>query len=191
MIDSKHLAGLIEEYNRFLFDRTNSFWGSLTDSDESAVAEIVRRSSRYTGPIVELGTMFGHTTLLMATHKEKHRKLITVDNYSWNAFCLPPDDHRKFTRRTLRHAVRCANVDVFDGTSAQFFESLDETPSLVFIDAGHKYFDIATDIDFAIASGCSLIAGHDYCDQHSGVVHAVNERFATIEVIGNVWIGQS
>ena len=94
----KHIDGLIEEYKRFLANQTDSFWGSITEADEAGVALAVQESEQYDGPIVELGTMFGHTTLLIASLKESFRKLITVDDFSWNPFCLPSDVHRTFTK---------------------------------------------------------------------------------------------
>jgi predicted O-methyltransferase YrrM len=45
------------------------------------------------GPIIELGTLFGHTSLLLTTVKDDEQELLTVDNYSWNPFMMPADDH--------------------------------------------------------------------------------------------------
>ena len=189
----KHIDGLIEEYKRFLANQTDSFWGSITEADEAGVALAVQESEQYDGPIVELGTMFGHTTLLIASLKESFRKLITVDDFSWNPFCLPSDVHRTFTWRTLRHAMQDANVTLFDGTTTQFFAThSDIRPSLVFIDASHEYDDVCADIDGAIACGAKVIAGHDFCDEHLGVQLAVRERFGdAITVVENMWIALS
>ena len=182
-------AGIIREHARFLADHRFSFWGSITEADEAGVSLAVQESSLYDGTIVELGTMFGHTTLLLALLKESCRHLVTVDNYSWNPFCLPTNVHRTFTWRTLRHAIETANVSIFDGTTQNFFAECDVKPSLVFIDASHEYADVLADIDGAIAVGASVIAGHDFCEEHPGVQQAVFERFGgDITVIENVWI---
>lgn len=191
-MEQKHIDGLIAEYTRFLANKTESFWGSITEADEAGVALAVREAEQYDGPIVELGTMFGHTTLLLASLKESCRHLVTVDNYSWNPFCLPADVHRAFTKRTLRHAIQTANVSIFDGTTREFFSQCKTKPSLVFIDASHEYVDVLDDIDRAIACGAKVIAGHDFCEEHPGVQRAVFERFGSdITVIANVWIAKA
>ena len=188
-VEQKHIDGLIAEYTRFLANRTESFWGSITEADEAGVALAVREAEQYDGPIVELGTMFGHTTLLLASLKKSCRYLVTVDNYSWNPFCLPADVHRTFTKRTLRHAIETANVSIFDGTTREFFAECNAKPSLALIDASHEYADVLADIDGAIACGAKVIAGHDFCEEHPGVQRAVFERFGSdITVIENVWI---
>lgn len=191
-MEQKHIDEVIAEYTRFLANRIESFWGSITEADEVGVALAVQKSSVYDGPIVELGTMFGHTTLLLASRKERTRELVTVDNYSWNPFCLPADVHRTFTKRTLRHAIETANVSIFDGTTRQFFAQCNVAPALVFIDASHEYADVLGDIDGAIACGAKVIAGHDFCEEHQGVQRAVFERFnSDITVIANVWIAKA
>ena len=185
-------AGIIREHARFLSDHRFSFWGSITEADEAGVALAVREAKQYDGPIVELGTMFGHTTLLLASLKESCRHLVTVDNYSWNPFCLPADVHRTFAKRTLRHAIKTANVSIFDGTTREFFGECNVAPALVFIDASHEYYDVLADIDGAIAVGASVIAGHDFCEEHPGVQRAVFERFGSdLTVIANVWIAKA
>lgn len=190
-MEQKHIDGLIAEYTRFLANRTESFWGSITEADEAGVALAVREAEKYDGPIVELGTMFGHTTLFLASLKQRTRELITVDNYSWNPFCLPADVHRTFTKRTLRHAIKTANVTVFDGATKEYFSQCKTKPSLVFIDASHEYADVLADIEGAIACGASVIAGHDFCVEHPGVQRAVRERFGSdIVVVENVWIAK-
>lgn len=182
-------AGIIREHARFLADNRFSFWGSITEADEAGVVFAVLEAERYDGPIVELGTMFGHTTLFLASLKERTRELITVDNYSWNPFCLPSDVHRTFTKRTLRHAIQTANVSIFDGTTIEYFAQCNVAPALIFIDASHEYVDVLDDIDGAIACGAKVIAGHDFCDEHQGVQRAVRERFGSdIVVVANVWI---
>lgn len=190
-MEQKHIDGLIDEYRRFLNNRDDSFWGSITEADEAGVALAVAEAEQYDGPIVELGTMFGHTTLYLASLKQRTRELITVDNYSWNPFCLPADVHRTFTKRTLRHAIETANVSIFDGTTIEFFAQCKTKPSLVFIDASHEYVDVLEDINRAIACGAKVIAGHDFCVEHPGVQRAVSERFGSdFVVVANVWIAK-
>src|ERR1039458_3774239 len=54
------------------------------------------------GPIIEIGTLFGWSTRIICLFMDKDRELITVDNYSWNPFGLPPDMHFETTRTVLK-----------------------------------------------------------------------------------------
>ena len=53
------------------------------------------------GPIIEIGTLFGHSTIVMAHRKARARSLITVDNYSWNPLQISGEVHYEITRQVL------------------------------------------------------------------------------------------
>jgi hypothetical protein len=62
------------------------------------------------GPIIEIGTLFGHSTLVITANKSPERELITVDNYSWNPLGLEPDAHIRITHNILTEAVENFNL---------------------------------------------------------------------------------
>ena len=57
------------------------------------------------GPIIEIGTLFGRSTLVIAANKALERKLITVDNYSWNPIGLDADTHYRITKNLLSETI--------------------------------------------------------------------------------------
>jgi len=76
-----------------------SFWEGITKTEEEALTDLVRTRCLSGGPIIELGTLFGHTSLLLAGLTSSEQELFTVDNYSWNPFMMSAEDHEQFTLR--------------------------------------------------------------------------------------------
>ncbi|MBE7214198.1 class I SAM-dependent methyltransferase [Shewanella benthica] len=188
----KQLKPVLTSYLHFFENTETSVWGSITEDDELGIKHAVVQSGKYKGPIVEIGALFGHTTNLLASMKRTGVILITVENFTWNPFSLPPEVHRQFTMRTLRYALEHCSTQVFDGNAADFYlANATLKPSLIFIDAGHDYESVRKDIDWAVSTGCPVISGHDYTDAHPGVVKAVDETFGdNISLYGSVWIHQ-
>jgi len=163
--------------------------GGLADDEERRLVELVHAAAQHQGPIVEFGTLFGLTTRLMAGTKREGQKLITVDNFCWNPFGLPPSLHEKFTRRILRTELESGTVELFEGTS-EFFRShyTGDRPALVFLDADHSYGAVRDEIAWARKLCVPLICGHDYGNDRFGVTRAVDEAFPDgVEVRGMVW----
>jgi len=186
----KQIRSIVDNYLFQLENTDKSLWGSITTEDEEGIRRAVNLAAIHEGAIVEIGTLFGHTTSLLATLKHADIRLITVDNFAWNPFNLPADDHRLFTRRSLRYVVEHCNTEIFDGSATEFYAA---NPNLkmrmVFIDAEHEYEPVKRDIAWARAAGCPVISGHDYIDLHPGVMRAVDEAFGdAIEVYGSVWV---
>jgi hypothetical protein len=151
----------------------------------------VCRAAPFDGPIVEIGTLFGWTAQLIASAKSREKELIAVDNFCWNPFCIPPDDHRVITRRTLHYCLEHCRTRIFDGTAREFCNTYEgPTPSMVFIDADHSYAATQADIVWACERGVPVVAGHDYNPKlHQAVVQAVDERFyGRFDLFGSVWI---
>ena len=184
---------LIESYFLFQEHSDKTSFGSITKTDELGIQKAVKHANGYSGAIIEIGTLFGHTTNLIASLKNKEKKLIAVENYEWNPFSLPKEAHQLFLKRTLRYLVDNCNVEIYEGDVEEFYEKNNDTSiSMVFIDAGHDYKSVLRDIDWALNIGCKVISGHDYTDLHPGVIKAVNERFGTMfETYGSVWIHTS
>src|SRR4051812_12362549 len=76
--------------------------GTTNGVEQQFLSELVRESASFSGPIVEIGTLFGFTTTVLALAKEPERPMITVDSFSWNPWGLAPTQHRQLTERVLR-----------------------------------------------------------------------------------------
>lgn len=185
----RKLRPVIKNHIFFLENRGQSAWGSISEEDEQAIIELTKRASSLPGPIVEIGALFGFTTQLIANYKPNEKELIAIENYSWNPFGIPPDDHRIMTQRVLRYVIDHCNTSIFDGSSRDFQARYEgKKPSMVFIDADHQYESVKADIAWAVKLGIPIIAGHDYCELHSGVIRAVDEAFPNSKnILGSVW----
>jgi len=149
---------------------------------------LVREAAHHEGPIIEIGTLFGFTTQLMAACKRPGQKLITIDNFSWNPFALPTADHREFTQRSLHYCLKHADVTLFEGMSKAFFKDYaGPPPALIFIDAAHDYESVKRDIQMGLGSAPKVLSGHDYNEISPGLVKAVTETLGKVYVRGCVW----
>lgn len=167
--------------------------GGLTEEEENALVALVSKAKtdqpEKTGVIVEFGTLFGLTTLLLVHHKATTQKMITIDNFSWNPFGLTPALHRDFTERILRSSILAGDLELADMTSMKFRDDYQGgIPYMVFLDADHSYQAVKEEIEWATKLGVEVICGHDYGNQNFGVTRAVDEAFPEgVEVQGMVW----
>jgi len=167
--------------------------GGLTEEEENALVALLNDAKggqhEQRGAIVEFGTLFGLTTLLLVHHKMPKQKVITVDNFSWNPFGLTPALHRDFTKRILRSTILTGSLELADMTSKKFRNDYQGgIPSMVFLDADHSYQAVKEEIVWAKKLGVDIICGHDYGNQNFGVTRAVDEAFPDgVEVKGMVW----
>lgn len=129
-------------------------------------------------PIVEIGTLFGFSTAILALGKKDTQSLLTVDNFCWNPLGLSPAGHERITRHRLRELTATGKVQVVSASKKTFFASYAlGPPSLVFLDADHSYGATHEDIVWAKSVGATVICGHDYTPgAHDGVVKAVDEH---------------
>ena len=173
-----------------LDDPDTSVLGTLTAADEARLEALVREAGRHSGPIVELGTLFGLTTRLIASVARADQPVITVDNFSWNPFGLPPAMHEAFARKVLRTELASGRVDMHAATSAGFRRDYrGPVPALLFIDADHSFAAVRDEIAWARALGVPIICGHDYGVARFGVTCAVDEAFGRegVRIGGTVW----
>lgn len=171
-------------------DNSNqNFWGSISDEDRVAIKENTEIAANFTGPIIEIGALFGFTTQFIASHKKNDQKLIAVELFEWNPFMLSYIDHKLFTNRVLYYCIQHCNTSIFEGSNKSFYDKYSgETPSMVFIDAEHTYEGVKIDIEWAKKMRIPIISGHDYYPSHPGVMRAVDEAFGgKIKVKGSVW----
>jgi hypothetical protein len=184
-----HLKKAIDDHIFFLEHPDMTVWGSITNDDATGIIENVKEAASYSGPIIEIGALFGFTTQLIATYKPTEKKLIAVENFSWNPFGIPSHDHKTITERVLIYCTTHCNTHIYNGSNQQFYEAYNgEKPSMIFIDADHSYEGVMEDIEWSEKMGIPIICGHDYCELHPGVVQAVDESFGgNISVSGSIW----
>jgi predicted O-methyltransferase YrrM len=143
-----------------------------------------------TRPIIEIGTLFGFSTLVMTLFKRKEQRLITVDNYSWNPLGLSSEAHFMLTRDRLAEATEDHNVRVVRADRREFYRSFsDRAPALFFCDADHTYEATKEDLLWARSVGASVICGDDYDPgRHEGVVKAVDELGGPRQRVGGLFV---
>jgi len=174
-----------------LLERDDLFaLGGLTDQEEEGLRLLTRQAAPVCGaPIIEFGTLFGLTTLLLSQEKPAGTRVITVDNFCWNPFGLSPAQHRLFTQKILRSTQLTGSVDLVDSDSQTFrTQYTGPRPCMVFFDADHSYEAVKDEIRWAKELGVPLICGHDYGNSRFGVTKAVDESFpAGLQHKGMLW----
>lgn len=152
------------------------------------IKTLVRESRQHPGPIIEVGTLLGVTATHMALAKAPEQKIITVDNYCWNPWGLPPDVQHDLAKQVLYYLIENGDVQQLREDKNKFFEEYDgPAPSMVFLDAMHDYVETKKDIEWAQRVGAKIIAGHDYCDKFPGVIQIVDECGGPTRLGGTVW----
>ena len=180
----------VHTFVNYCADPRKAFSGSVQQNELDFLQELVSRANTIDGPIVEIGTLFGFTTQHIANWKTLEKELITVDDFSWNPIGFDSETHRAFTNRILYYLIKRANTTLYAGSNTEFYRHYHgETPSMVFIDASHRYKNVIEDIRWAQENDISIISGHDYAENFPGVVRAVNETFGkeNVQSVGSVW----
>ena len=149
--------------------------------------ELVQEANTHAGAIIEIGTLFGFTTQNLAVWKSPDKRIITVDNYSWNPWWLTREEHEQLTTRILHFLIATKQVVCVTMDKNQFYEAHHDAPAMVFLDAIHSYEETRKDIEWARRIGARIIAGHDYQSQHEGVVQAVDEAGGPDRLCGSLW----
>jgi hypothetical protein len=75
------------------------------------LSQLVAESAQFPGPIVEIGTLIGITATHMALAKQPWQKIITVDNYCWNPWGLPPDAQYALAQQVLFYLIETGQVE--------------------------------------------------------------------------------
>jgi len=163
--------------------------GHISVEEARFLGELTRRSDP-SRPIIEIGTLFGYSTLVMVQHKAPGQRLVTVDNYSWNPLGIAAEAHRVATRAVLRDACEKWNVEVVVQDKDRFYETYrGEPPGLFFCDADHSYEATLKDLTWARDRGCPLICGHDYYLRgDAGVARAVQALGGARELKGSLFL---
>lgn len=149
---------------------------SVLNAEWDLLADLVRESAQFDGPIIEIGVLAGRTTQRIATVKSPEQKILAVDNFCWNGWGLTPDEQYSLVQLSLGYLVDTGNVEICRIDKDEFFQTYSgPTPSLVFLDAMHDYKETKKDILWAKKVGAKIICGHDYCEDFPGVMKVVDE----------------
>jgi predicted O-methyltransferase YrrM len=152
------------------------------------LGELVRRAPPER-PIVEIGTLFGSSTRVLAMFKAPGTPLITVDSFRWNPHGLRRPMHAAITREVLREAIDEHDVRLMEMDKGEFYRTyVGPSPGLVFLDAHHGYESTLEDIRWAQSAGAEIVCGHDYREQFPGVIRAVEECGGAEQVVGTVFV---
>lgn len=162
--------------------------GQISVMEGQFLSELVRGLTG-SGPIIEVGTLFGRSTLILVIAKTNERPLITIDRFSWNPAGLTPRQHEELTRKVLANACANCNVTLIRSDKEVFYQSYSgPVPSMVFLDADHSYEATKRDIEWAKQVGTEMITGHDYNPSMPGVVQAVDEMGGAKRLVDSVWL---
>ena len=187
MLDSSKIESQFAELSAERLIATMK-WGEIGLEESGFLISLVQ-SSDPTRPIVEIGTLFGFSTSIIAAAKQKKQPLITVDNFVWNALGLPAANQENLTRHLLAEAVRDLNCEIVRSDKNVFYENYrGPAPALVFLDAIHDYPETRKDILWARKAGASIICGHDYLPMFPGVIQAVDEFGGPAKRVDSLWL---
>jgi predicted O-methyltransferase YrrM len=189
----RKLWGHREEFASFLarkdaYQAEGMFYGGVREDELPLLEALVHEAADHPGPIIEIGTLLGLTTVILAALKRPDQRLITVDSYVWNPWSLSPEEHRRFTERVLYYLRSSGSLDIVAQDKADYYREYGgPPPSLVFLDADHHLEPTREDIRWAQRVGARAIAGHDYGREFPGVCQAVDEVGGPARLLGTLW----
>lgn len=162
--------------------------GQISMEESRFLFDLVQRSDP-TRPIVEVGTLYGASTLVICLAKHPKQRLYAVDNFSWNSLGVSSNVHLAMTQKRLEECVNKFEVKLVNKSADEFYSDYDDlSPALYFCDADHRYEAVRKDITWAKARGSSIICGDDYEPKHTGVTRAVNDFGGPTELHGGLWV---
>lgn len=162
--------------------------GEISIAESRLLAALVVEAGT-TGPLVEIGSLFGQSTRILLTMKGAGQQVISVDNYSWNPLGLPASVQREILNEQLRESIDAGEITLIESDKNDFYAGTDiASPALVFLDAIHSYEETMKDIAWARNVRARIICGHDYCEKSfPGVVQAVHENGGPGQLQGTLW----
>ena len=167
--------------------------GHISIREAQFLSQLVKEANAIQGPVVEVGVLFGYSTLAMIIAKHPGKTLICVDKFRWNPSALTPEMHYDLAKEILREAIEKYSTQLLKIDKVEFYEKYSgRSPSLVFFDADHSYEGTLEDLLWAKEVKANIVAGHDYSSKHPGVIKAVREVFpmfpnASLDVSGSLF----
>ena len=140
--------------------------------------------------IVELGCWKGRSTHAIASGCSG--KVYCVDHFKGSKD--DPAGLTEIAKQQDIYSIFLENTKQFNNiavlkmsTDEAFAQFENKSVDMVFIDAGHNYPDISTDIKNWLPKARKLICGHDFW--HDPIMIAVSEQLGyPKEIIGSIWI---
>jgi hypothetical protein len=157
--------------------------GWMADYELEYLKEIAKKSDS----IVEIGSWKGRSTKVFLENCKG--TVYAVDH--WNGTESDNSILAKFGLNVYDEFISNVgfydNLKVLRGYSTAIAENFNDKVDTVFIDAGHTYEECKADIESWLPKCRKLICGHDYVENYSGVVKAVNEIFGNVNTVGSIW----
>ncbi len=162
--------------------------GQIGIREARFLGEITRKLNT-NRPIIEIGTLFGRSTRVIAENMRKKQELLTVDIFCWNPCGLTNEHHKRIAKISLADTIEKLNVKIVVVDKKKFYEEYKgPSPEMVFLDADHSYEATKEDIDWALSVGADVICGHDYVENMPGVVKAVDESGGIEKLVDTLWV---
>ena len=183
-------TGLYDRFHTKFFEemlRPYATAGQIKMAEAEFLATLTREA-RGTGPIVEVGMLFGSSTRVILLNKAPGQKVLAVDSFSWNPAGLSPDEHFEIARASMKEFGGDEDCQIVRADKNEFYRTYKgPTPALVFLDADHSYAETKKDIDWAKSVNATIICGHDYSSDFPGVKQAVDEAGGAAEIHRTLW----
>ena len=172
--------------NDQIFNLSTKVPGWMWDEE---IAFLIETASAFTNKItwVEIGTHIGKSLLAVGLSLPTNSTLFSVD-ISWGEATKEGQTAHNTVRNLISRRpdlkVIMCKCDSFE--ASEFLQ--DKSADVVFIDGDHSYEVVRKDIELwkHKVKPDGLLLGHDYHENHPGVIKAVNERFNTL-VHGSIW----
>lgn len=170
-------------------DRALRIDGWMTHAELNFLAETAAKSKL----IYEIGSYLGRSTRALGDNALGI--VFAIDG--WNTVnYMGRGGHEAFrTNEEVFNNFYCNMKDLMDKGKVQVpfknWEDFhpDKCADFIFVDGEHRYESVRRDIDKAlglIQSG-GILAGHDYANPWQGVIKAVDETFATVNIVDSIW----
>lgn len=131
---------------------------SITTEDERACLAALAADVPDGGLILEIGTLYGGTTAVLALAAPSAR-VVTMDSYEWHPDTLPANNP-ELVRANLE-GVGAFNVDIRKGDSRKLWQDWKRPIDLLWIDGGHSFNFVYNDLT-NFGKFAEVIALHDY-----------------------------
>ncbi len=167
----------------------NGIDGWTTETELKLLSNFASKSNS----VVEIGCWKGRSTKeLLESCKGT---VYAVDNFTGSEYDMTGPMHDALAGIELnvyeefkKNVGSYKNLKILKGLSVEVANSLNgDRFDMVFIDAGHTYEEVKSDIEAWLPKCDKYIVGHDYSDEFPGVKQAVNEKFGEVNVIDSIW----
>lgn len=130
---------------------------SITTEEERACLASLAAAVPAGGLILEIGTLYGGTTAVLAQAAPAAR-VISIDDYSWTPDGVPNSPAQVYERL---EAIGVRNVELLQGDSRWMWQRWNEKIDLLWIDGGHSFEYVYSDLH-GFGRHADVIALHDF-----------------------------